>query len=824
MKKITIRALSAFLLFAVILLGFSSPTHAAAPGPEDASGYIESIITKPFNEKDLAHKSLAQLFGGFIFEPFGNAPTEKYPPTVLANVLGYSNVVALILGVVIMVYVIMAGALNTAASGEMLGRSWSSVWLPLRTSLAFGLVMPASGTAGETFSVAQSLVIYLLIIGSNSGSWIWEKGVESMLTGSPIMGRQALYESNTFREYAKIIHCSAVTSSLLKERDGKDHKVVKAIWKDASVAQGNSSKRSKNITYEDFKSGAILNTIVSQGGSLDFDKCGKITIPNSSKAKSESYKGLYEQKKWDEAVEAKFDEAVSNNFPSLIKPITEYADYMVLNKMGSKAIAEAFNDNNQEVILKVIEASDKLGQVDKAYDTFITNITNETVPDDITDSWKKSATELGWMGAGAWFFQISKIQGFVQNKVASLNGLAKFEKSSGLTLFCLSKSCRERSELWNDMLISDSQVGKYYSQMSHSEGKSSSPSGASVGKMSLIEEEESGSFFSAETMTSVSEVLASGFLNSVMWLGEDDAAGTGGNAGSVSATSTTGMISPFTAVASIGRGFQQISVIIWTAGLVAAGYLGANDTVWGVIGGFASGSASGAFAGAVKYVLATMVPVMAGISSLGFMMAFAIPFMPITVWIMLVCGYLLMAIEAVAASPLAVIMLATPEGEGISGHNFQKALQMINAIILRPTLSIVGLFASISLAYVGFSIMNTLFWQVVSMATSGFSLFEIMAILFVYCSLAYKLCEYMVSVIYKIPDQIMEWMGGGLSRSFGEEAAEKGITSDLGRNNMSGGLAIGAGMGAVAGGSLSKEKKAAKAFFDEKEAREKDEK
>ena len=194
-----------------------------------------------------------------------------------------------------------------------------------------------------------------------------------------------------------------------------------------------------------------------------------------------------------------------------------------------------------------------------------------------------------------------------------------------------------------------------------------------------------------------------------------------------------------------------------------------------------------------KYVMASLAPVIAGVGALAFVMAFAIPFMPVTVWIMMVCGYLVTVIEAIAAAPLAVIMLATPEGEGMSSGNFTKALQMVNAVILRPTLSIVGLFAAMTLSYAGFSILNELFWSVANL-TSDFSIFEIMALIFIYASVTFKVCEYMVSVIHKIPDQIMDWMGGGLSRPFGEDSAAQDVSGSLKQNAGASGLTAMAGM------------------------------
>ena len=186
------------------------------------------------------------------------------------------------------------------------------------------------------------------------------------------------------------------------------------------------------------------------------------------------------------------------------------------------------------------------------------------------------------------------------------------------------------------------------------------------------------------------------------------------------------------------------------------------------------------------YLIATLVPLMGALLGMSFVMAMAIPFMPVVTWIMMACGYLLTIIEAVAAAPLAVIMMATPEGDGIAGQNMQRALQMINSIILRPTLSIVGLFAAMTLSYVGFSLMNTLFWKVAGLNTT-MGLYEIIGLITIYISMSLKMCEYMISVMYKIPDHILDWMGGGMTRDFGEKGAAADVSNSLGKgSNLNG--------------------------------------
>ena len=137
-------------------------------------------------EPDLAHKVINHLFGGFIWtywEDWQGATTGPdararacSPPnvdaTLLTKGLGFTNIIALLLGVVIVWYVVVGGAINTAKEGRVFGKDWDTLWMPLRNALSFGLITPATIGAG-VLSLAQVMIIWLLIFGSNAATALW---------------------------------------------------------------------------------------------------------------------------------------------------------------------------------------------------------------------------------------------------------------------------------------------------------------------------------------------------------------------------------------------------------------------------------------------------------------------------------------------------------------------------------------------------------------------------------------------------------------------------------------------------------------------------
>lgn len=803
--KTVMAAIMAVALYTAAPQVMAAATEADAAA---AQGYMNSIINQPYDATDLAHKSLVRMFGGFIFKPFGGAPGDA--PTVLAKVLGYTNVIAMILGVIIMAYVLVAGALNTAASGEMLGRSWSSVWLPLRTSLAFGMIVPATN-GGEVFSVAQSLVIWMIIVGSNSATWLWQQGASSLMAGDPVMPKVTFHVNEASSPIINMVFCSTLRSNAIEKKDGLAPEIG-YVNKVTTKPFGNENTQIP-LTLANFGSVSLASAdkIVLTG-------CGTISIPNAASGmnntayeNSTSGTGILSGRtsKWEEAVQKGFNTSVAANMNSFLTSAKAVAQGVYAAGLNGKKIDTAVSVGGAQSadIQKLIDAAAKdYGNSMLAYENYLAKVQSETMAAAANSGWGDEMTKGGWMRAGAWFFETSRLQGFVQTLLGSVNGasMSVMAPADGCFNNTLFTNCTDQRAEYASWLQG---MEKVNNAAVTSPGAISASNAA--GSLNLVktttEDGESTKSMDEKTIDSISGSISAAFMNTVMSWGEDDAKGLAGNTGGGQSTNVSGMISPFTAVTSLGRGLQQIGTGVWTAGLIVSGFLEVKGGALGVVGDIGSFGGLSFLAGMTKYIMATLAPVLAGVGALAFMLAFAIPFMPVTIWIMLVCGYLVTVIEAIAAAPLAVIMLATPEGEGISGTSFKQALQMVNAIVLRPSLSIVGLFAAMTLSYVGFSIMNELFWSVVGL-TTNVSIFEILAIIFIYATLAFKICEYMVSVIHKIPDQIMQWMGGGMSREFGESAAGQDMTGALKTNTAASGVSGMSGMktaGGIAQGKIA---------------------
>lgn len=120
-----------------------------------------------------------------LFEPVPGSKAMEFLRAMFggSGVFGYSlsadafggvievlNGSAMIVGGILIAYTIFAGTLGTASDGEMLGKKFSSTWLPIRTAMGAALVLPI-GASG--YCVMQMIVGWLIVQGVGMGDAVW---------------------------------------------------------------------------------------------------------------------------------------------------------------------------------------------------------------------------------------------------------------------------------------------------------------------------------------------------------------------------------------------------------------------------------------------------------------------------------------------------------------------------------------------------------------------------------------------------------------------------------------------------------------------------
>lgn len=179
----------------------------------------------------------------------------------------------------------------------------------------------------------------------------------------------------------------------------------------------------------------------------------------------------------------------------------------------------------------------------------------------------------------------------------------------------------------------------------------------------------------------------------------------------------------------------------------------------------------------------------------GVALKFYLPLVPFIMWTMGILGWLVMLVESMIAAPLWAAAHALPDGDGIVGNRASQGYQLMINVMLRPILLVMGFFISIIVMWIICWLFLRGFIMAVegslsSASWSGYAgiIGSIMLIVIMTGALV-VLVNKSFSMIYETADNVMKWIGGGVSG-----AGEFRGTSEV-QGAMQG--AVGSGKGAL---------------------------
>jgi hypothetical protein len=120
---------------------------------------------------------LGQIFGNVGFALSGTGPA------LLSELFKVFNTIMLVIAVIIVTYVSVIGVMKTAAEGEVLGKGWSTLWVPLRTVLGIAALMPT--TTG--YCAAQVIIMWFIVQGIGAADTVWSTAIKYFASGGGVM-------------------------------------------------------------------------------------------------------------------------------------------------------------------------------------------------------------------------------------------------------------------------------------------------------------------------------------------------------------------------------------------------------------------------------------------------------------------------------------------------------------------------------------------------------------------------------------------------------------------------------------------------------------
>ena len=103
------------------------------------------------------------------------------------------NGAVLALGGIVITYTLLVGTMNTAQEGKMLGQKWSSIWVPIRSTIGLALLLPkASG-----YCLMQIFVMWIIVQGVGAADKVWNAALDYLNAGGVIIRANINTETGT---------------------------------------------------------------------------------------------------------------------------------------------------------------------------------------------------------------------------------------------------------------------------------------------------------------------------------------------------------------------------------------------------------------------------------------------------------------------------------------------------------------------------------------------------------------------------------------------------------------------------------------------------
>lgn len=298
------------------------------------------------------------------------------------------------IGGLIAAYTVLAGTLGTAHDGEMLGKKFSSVWIPIRYSFGVAFILPVI----NGYCVIQLIVGWTIVQSIGLADNVWSSFVSSdNIQNVAMVGSTNPSGKNLAFMTLQSLACQNVISSALAEEP---------------VLSGGSSI---GITIEE----NLTNRVIKFGdrnevGGFKNDTCGRIQVSKYQALVSPSNNGLI----------GKVIDAQSS--AERMVQISEEHWIQVNTMIASlNPLAKTLVESN-----KPIQAS----QVDTIIATYEQAVRKSAAQAIIDlkpfEELSKNAQQDGWIMAGAWPMKISSLQDLTDRSVANTptsSGPSNFE-------------------------------------------------------------------------------------------------------------------------------------------------------------------------------------------------------------------------------------------------------------------------------------------------------------------------------------------------------------------------------------------------------------
>ena len=759
----------------------------------------------------------------------------------LHGMFQFYSIGLLLVGVVIFLYFVVVVIAETATSGSPFGQRFSNIWVPIRLVVALGLLVPLN----YGLNTGQYITLFAAKAGSAFATNAWnqfnntikDNAVFSGNTENPSGERDSLVALPNPPDIASTVQFMSIVHSCAyghwRHNSGRSPsdprppsattKIKPYFVKQPFPWMANSQDRveiTPSTTYINGLDFYNNSDILIRFGEFidDYDvihkgnvepTCGEIRIvigdlSHRGTGKSGTVGGADQMQEFyfDIIKQMWFGSAAQNGNNELIELAQRYTE-LSLNKEDGADLKCTIGASNPRLPQPPEDCKNR--QPDASAKQALINDYQAKLNAEIQVAWDKynrsgadiqitqDVLDRGWAGAGIWYNNISKINGGFIGSVINTPIPVSYPK--------VMQDIRAAKRT-NDADFS------YLNQFCPTEGgdKVIEVQPKAIGKALCdfhVYWNTDGANQAKQDKRMISNPLED--LMNILF----------GTNGLMAMRGRNAHLHPMAQLAAVGKGLVNSAVINVAAatGLAALG------------GPFAAiAPLFGAAADAFSDIAITTAFV--GLTA-GFVLFYVLPFLPFLYFFFAIGSWIKTIFEAMVGAPLWALAHLRVDGEGLPGDAASNGYFLIFEIFIRPILVVFGLLASTIIFTAQVRVLNFI-WDVVVSNVTGYNPNPVITMPFqisvphnaidqffytiVYTIIVYMLATASFKLIDKVPDNMLRWMGAGVS-SFGD--INQDPTDSLTKYAAIGGLTMGQqatkglqefakGTGGAIGGELAK--------------------
>jgi conjugal transfer/type IV secretion protein DotA/TraY len=657
-------------------------------------------------EGDLSVALLRNIFGSVIDKVrFADAVTEA-DGGAFGELFAIVNGFLLLLLVVLLFVKTVAALMDTAHEGEALGQERSTTWTPIRIFLSVGMLIPLV----NGYSLAQVFVLWVTLSGAGLADAVWSKAIERFQT-------MTLYQEPPppeARRLATALLASNLCEMIVTDLPARGAAKYRVVFESNPGERGVVSERAARFSVAYLGQAACGGFVIREPGQgilLEQGITGVETLDRFfSWLKSLLGFGKETQRMFGVAM-LNAHEISALNLRDRLKPLAEKIftgkgelGECVDTRVGSLAGGRCTSVIDAAAEQYVVELKGLVkGVIDEAGQRAFAEFSAR-------------ATAEGWLTAGSWFYRLVALTEYM-NKLA-LNVPEPYP-----------------IRIWEKLPREDLETyGHLFKRM----------------EAVILEAESDGGLglTRGDPNNSVGDDLTRSFLRLVLdWI----------------AQGLFGQVHPLFAIAWIGHAL--LAAVLAALGVYGVGKVIVTHVGVGrlskALGGMEDLLTGGAGAPLNMVGLVIGVAVIA-LLSFALLAAIFLPLVPFIIWTLASLQWLLLVFEALLAVPIWAVWHIR-NGKGLTAETMNGWL-LLFGLLLRPTLMVFGLLGATIISYYLLALVSGTFVAASINAASGNLTGPVIVIglLVVFVLLAVDLTLRCFSLIHRLPDFVLRWVGGSL--------------------------------------------------------------